>query len=625
MSHEIRTPMNAILGLSRLALDNSLPDIARSHLEKLHNSALALMGILDDVLDYSKIEAGQLRFEAIPVSLEEILQRVNDLFVSRVEQKGLQFHLDLSPHLPHQVMADPLRLSQVLNNLVGNAVKFTEKGSISISVQAVSADAADDCLIRFAVRDTGIGIRPEQQVALFEAFTQADNSVTRRFGGTGLGLTICKNLVEMMGGHIGVNSQPGQGCEFWFTARFSLVTDALPNEQNDFWNDKTVLVIAADELLAQSLMKQLDARQMKSVHVENDAQAMQQTQKFDFVLLDYATQAQPYAPLIEKFRANATPVIALIPLFSQAEDLVRRHGFNAVLTKPVLPTPLFKLLKYLSQSENHLPLESRSVEVFQSADFKTQHLQQRALPLQGLRVLLAEDNPINQLVAQEFLERIGLLVTLAENGQQAVEVVSHAAPHFFAGVLMDLHMPVMDGLEATREIHGLPHAKNLPVVAMTAAALPEDRARCLQAGMVDHVSKPIMPEQLVEILLQWFVPKNSPPMFAFHELKERLLGNETLAHKMASTFIEQEKNAISALESALNKQDFNSAQKLAHTLKGSAATVGALALQQAALTLENTLKADQPTQNALQELRSIWNKTCREIKQHTTQTYAPDR
>ncbi len=474
MSHEIRTPMNAIIGLSQLAREEALEEPARTYVDKVHASAVALMGILDDVLDYSKIEAGQLHFERLPLDLPELLRRVAGLFIARIEQKGLHFEMTMAPDLPRALLGDALRLSQVLNNLVGNAVKFTERGGIVLSARLAGPPAEGSALLHFEVRDSGIGITPAQRATLFEAFSQGDSSITRRFGGSGLGLSICKRLVEMMGGDIGVESTPGAGSRFWFTARLPLGEVGAP----------------------------------------------------------------------------------ALPAAAPAPD--------------TLPA--------------------------------------------GLKVLLVEDNELNQLVASQFLRRLGAEVQLVPDGAQAVEAVRaarQAGGRGFDVVLMDLHMPVMDGLEATRRIHALPGGARLPVIGMTAAALPEDRARCFAAGMVSHVAKPVMPERLLQALREALqlaadpLPQAPPPVVAATDvldltgLRQRLAGNEPLVWRLIDLFVQRDAQAADELRGLVVLGDLQAARLRAHDLKGGAATLGLTALAQAAGALETALRRDTPDEAEL--------------------------
>ena len=489
MSHEIRTPMNAILGLSRLMLDETLSASVRQSLQTLHTSCLALMALLDDVLDYAKIEAGQQRFEQRPMRLRDVLQRCLNLFEAQAAQRGLSMHLLVDNQVPDHVVGDALRLAQVVNNLLGNAVKFTESGSITLRAICTSGTASppsDDVTLRLSVADTGIGIEEPVRQQLFMPFTQADGSITRRFGGSGLGLAICKRLVTLMRGDIGVLSRPDEGSEFWFTIRLPLVTSSAD--------------LPAQEIPA------------------GDA-----------------------------------------------------------------PTSL-------------------------------RSLGERARELRGLHVLVAEDNPVNQLVARETLQRLGLAVTLVGNGQEAVAAV-RAAPDRFALILMDLHMPVMDGLQACAALRALLPGATPPVVAMSAAALPEDRERCMAVGMIDHVAKPFMPEQLVNTLLRCArrggipeataassppaaparlasadKPEHPPPEFDLQAALARINGNQVLLHRLMHRFAEREGDTSRVLQQMVAQGQWPAVLARAHELKGSGATLGAMRLAAAAAHLEQTLR-----------------------------------
>jgi CheY-like chemotaxis protein len=510
MSHEIRTPMNAIVGLSRLALEDEMAARPRDFVEKVHSSALALMGILDDVLDYSKIEAGQLRFEAVEFDLDGLLQRVADLFGVRIAQKNLEFVFHVMPDVPTHLVGDPLRVAQVLNNLVGNAVKFTEHGVIEVTVGLLERHGAARCRLRFSVRDTGAGIPPEHQAGLFDAFTQADSSVTRRFGGSGLGLAICKRLVAQMGGAIGVDSRPGQGSEFHFTAELGIGEACV--QAGDPLEVAGLHALVADDNpdCLRVLAHELEALQLRVTTAADGAsalaqfdRALRQGKPFDVVLLDWKMPGIDGLETLRRLRErmaddarNPPPVMMMVTAFGRDTLLTAAGGMRPdhVLTKPILRTLLLEALLRLRKSP--------PTGVASGASALTQ-LRARAARLHGMQVLVVEDNAVNQLVAAEMLAMLGLEATVAPSGGDAVDAVRSAAAGRFDAVLMDLHMPEMDGFEATRRIHAIAHATALPVIAMSAAVLAEDRAASLAAGMVDHVGKPVSPEQLVEVLLRW--------------------------------------------------------------------------------------------------------------------------
>ena len=503
MSHEIRTPLNAVLGLTRITLQGDLTPAARDQLSKAHEAAQALTRILDDVLDFSKIEAGSLRFEQRPFSLNQVLRGVKSLFSANAQEKQIALAVDIPLGVPLALMGDPFRLTQVLNNLVSNAVKFTVRGEVRVGVAPSNEPGpeAGTCTLRFSVRDTGMGIKPEVRDSLFQAYTQGDASITRRFGGSGLGLAICQRLVHMMGGRIGVNSEFGQGSEFWFTATFDVAQE--PD-------------------------------------------------------LDVA-----------------------MPNVLQADGATEHEGVAIDRSQP-------------SNGTQHAPIQSS----------------------RRLHVLLADDNALNQVVSRAVLERMGHDVTVVGDGAEALHEVSAQPAGCFDAVLMDVHMPVMDGLQATQRIRALPQGKGLPILALTAAALPQDRDACLAAGMDDHISKPLDPDRLVDALhkvanLRGLVqptaqPEAMPfassgtrqrsdglpelPDFDIDGLLKRVQHNERLVWQLLEAFVEQEGVTADELERLLEARRFEEARLRTHTLLGSASAVGATLVAQSSAALNQALR-----------------------------------
>jgi two-component system, sensor histidine kinase and response regulator len=657
MSHEIRTPMNAIVGLSRLALEDALPAGARDDLDKVHTAAVALMRLLDDVLDYSKIEAGQLRFEQLGFNLEQTLQRTVDIFAVRIGQKGLVFVVDLPPELPLQLVGDALRLSQVLNNLVGNAVKFTEKGHVHLMVRELPDAQPERCLLRFSVHDCGIGIDPAQHASLFKAFMQADGSITRRFGGTGLGLAICQRLVEMMGGAMGMKSVPGHGSEFWFTA--NLLRAGAPRGsllRQPSVASLRVLLLGDGSLADRVNLAQLLAWEVRVTRAAEASAALRQVEQgrragdpYDVVLFDgqlltedeQRVLAHSLRRVVNRAAVGSPALVVMSSIRKAADDASPDLQPDAVLAKPVLASPLLAVLQKIAARRDTQGLaHTAGTGVAGSSRAATQAacLLARAAPLAGARVLLAEDNVVNQIVARRILERMGLEVHVVGDGAQALAALEAVTGRSFDAVLMDLHMPVMDGLEATRRIREREAWAALPVIAMTAAVLPEDRAHCFEAGMVDHVAKPLIPEGVLDTLLRWIpaaehsrpVPAPQAPNAVSHApargpdpdipgldlgaLRMRVLGDEVLVWRLLSKFVVLEQGTGAHLLALLMQADDDGLRSSAHGLRGAAASMGLDGVAGACATLETALRTNAPLDAPTRRLAAVLDAVLGELR-----------
>jgi PAS domain S-box-containing protein len=611
MSHEIRTPMNAILGMSYLALQSGLSPRQHNYVQKVHSSAESLLGIVNDILDFSKIEAGRLDMENIPFSLGDVMDNLANLVGIGAEEKGLELLFVEPPGLPTALIGDPSRLGQILLNLSNNAVKFTERGEVTVAIEVLAREG-DSVRLRFEVRDTGVGMNAEQQQHLFQPFTQADASTSRRYGGTGLGLAICRHLVGMMDGEIAVTSRPGQGSRFHFTARLGLQADPaeVPARADaDGLHGARVLVVddntPARELLlemARSLGLQAEAVADGSQALRAVARADAQDHPYELLLLDWKMPgmdgvecAQRLAQAEHRHRA---PTVLMLTAFGRDEALRQLAAVQttvaAMLTKPVTPSSL------LDACGTALGIASaRSTRVAQREEALASH-QAR---LSGARILLVEDNTINQELARDLLSRAGIVVSLAADGQEALDILERER---FDGVLMDCQMPVLDGYSATRALRERERLRDLPVIAMTANAMVGDRDKVLEAGMNDHIAKPIKVDDLFATLARWVHPAEPsalPPDSISGALDvlpgidvdaglAGVMGNQRLYRRLLGMFRDRERDFAARFRAACASGDRAAAARLAHDLKSVSGTLGVHALQRAAAVLEHACRRE---------------------------------
>ena len=606
MSHEIRTPMNAIIGLSYLVKKTLLSVKQQDYINKIQSSAHALLGIINDILDFSRIEAGKLTMETIEFDLGDVFDNLYGLSNIKAEEKGVHLFYEISSDVPRRLTGDPLRLGQVLLNLTHNAIKFTQEGEVGIAVKLLkkSGDRVD---IQFAVKDSGIGISPEDQSHLFESFSQVDGSTTRKFGGTGLGLAISKSLVLMMGGSIAVESHPDVGSEFTFTVNMGVASQL--SLQTDLLDGLKILVVDDIAESRGELVNHLEGLGCDISEFADEHEMLEKLQRentgsphpVSVVLLNWRMSGDDSIALAEKIQKlslQSDPALIMVSAYAREEVFARASGWiDAFLIKPVnraiLVETILRALDTQTKKTNYIDAE---VDVLPN-DMKG-------------RLLLVEDNAINRQVARELFEGMGFEIELAVNGREAVERIK-ADEAGFIMVFMDIQMPEMDGYQATKIIRQTLGKTELPIIAMTAHAMTGDRERCLAAGMDDHIAKPLDPEELKRVLESWLMgnrskkmPENDkalltlPPVFDpqltginYQVGLERVMSNHTLYRQLLVSFYHDHQHDAEQLESAIQRNDWQTTRLIAHTLKGVAGNLGVEAVQKLAAVLEQTVRS----------------------------------
>ena len=619
MSHEIRTPMNAIIGFSDLAQKTDLDSRQSDYLLKIRQSGAHLLNIINEILDLSKIEAGKITLEKTLFELENIMENVSNIISSKAFSKNLELIFQVDKNTPNYVVGDPLRIEQIIINYANNAIKFTDQGQICISV-GVEEETKNNVLLRFSVKDTGIGMTPEQMGKLFQSFQQADTSISRKFGGTGLGLAISKKLALLMGGDVGVESQLGKGSNFWFTIRLAkgLPGKGLLLPEPDL-RGRRVLVVDDDEMSRTTLKDMLESMTFEVAVTTSGRAAISRIKSaassgssFDVVFFGWGMpdfNSIETAMKINELALDITPSLIMITARGREEVFKKAAlaGFEQVLTKPVSSSTIFDTIVRILRNK----CDRASIKLQ-----KRDAAEQTMAVIKGSQILVVEENEINQQLVVELLSQVGVKVDVAWDGRQALDMLENRV---YDGILMDIQMPVMDGITATKEIRKQDKFKDMPIIALTAHIMQQDVQRCIDAGMNDHIGKPIDPEELYFKVAKWVkpgpkagdfqetfpaVPGASPSTSAGKiegELPKipgidtesglrRTSGNKELYMRILRIYVDNQEGVPGQIRTSLKAGDRKTAERLAHSIKGVSGNIGAIALQEMSAKVESAIK-----------------------------------